>query len=198
MVLPVLVAAERRREHERCCEPRWQTEEEADPVDQSGRSFLRARGSMLPAPRKRYATAASERRTIPAIAGLERASRSAEDERKRADAGGTREEGDVHQPSEIAQRILAGRVAVVEFWFEDVEECDQSDAKERPGNGQASPPDEPVGPARSTNHSSECIHHWGCGRLANRPYCCRLIGNRRGSHADQEERDTALGQAVDC
>jgi hypothetical protein len=39
-----------------------------------------------------------------------------------------------------------------------VEECDQTDAKQRPGNRKTSPPDEPVGAGRSAQHSSECIH----------------------------------------
>ena len=115
MVCPALVAAEGNRQDERRCEPRRQPEENPIPWISPDVVSSAPGGSMLPAPRKRYATAASERRTIPAIAVLERAKRSAENERKRADAGGTREEGDVHQPSEVTQRILAGRVAVVEL-----------------------------------------------------------------------------------
>ncbi len=157
VVCPALVAAEGNRQDERRCEPRRQTEEESDPVDQSGRSFLRARGVNVACAQEEICDRREREEDDSGDSGLGTCHRSAEDERKRADAGGTREEGDVHQPSEVAQRILAGRVAVVELWLEYVEEGDQGYAKQRPGNCKSSRPMSPLGGTGASTIRAERI-----------------------------------------
>ena len=72
-------------------------------------------GSMLPAPRRTHATAAMERRAIPGDSSLGTRQRSVKGECKRADTRGTREEGHVHQPPVVTQRVFADRVAVVDL-----------------------------------------------------------------------------------
>ena len=107
---------------------------------------------MLPTPRSTQATAAIEEDDS-GDSSLGTRQRSVEDEGKCPDAGGTREEGDVHQPPEVTQRVLADRVAVVDLRLEYVEDCDQGHTQQRPGNCEAGRPDEQVGPpGRSAEH----------------------------------------------
>jgi len=158
MIRPALVAAERSREDDRRCEPRRQPEEIADPVNQSVRRCDCSFGVNVAHTQEEPCDRCEREEDVSSDSGPRTCHRLVEDERERTDAGGSRKEGDVHQPSEVTQRVLAYCVAVVELWVECVEERNQNHAKQRPGNRNTSPQMSLLG--RSAKHPGECIATW--------------------------------------